>query len=117
MVFETMLYETMLYEVLMYKRCTNPWICTTDFLNAVQTQLCTMLAANVVPIKGVSLQCLYSYTSYNVVQIQRCMRQHCTNHILSNSYNVVNVVRDTTVVWFCKKIIFLFTNFVCLFKE
>ena len=41
---------------------------------------------------------MYSDTSYNVVQIQRCTRRHCMNHYLSGSYNVVNVVRGITVI-------------------
>ena len=46
--YETMFYKTMLYKVLLYKHCANPWIRTTDFLNAVQIKLCTTLAFNVV---------------------------------------------------------------------
>ena len=52
-VYETMLYETMLYKVLQYKRCRNPWIRTTLAFNIVQTQLRTMLKANVVRINSV----------------------------------------------------------------
>ena len=44
----------------MYQRCMNPWICTTDFMNAVRTQLRTTLAFNIVQINVVQI---------NVVQI------------------------------------------------
>ena len=60
------------------------------------------------------MQRSYSHTSYNVVQIQPCMRQSCTNHILSDLYNVINIVKGTTLEGFCSELLIRFSYYVHL---